>query len=447
MDRRKNHSRGLSQLHKSCAETDCLKTEWMKNDNTNLAAEVIARCKRLALFSEDSGSTRRTFLSPPMHDVHRELTTWLEPLGAVVRVDAVGNLRAVYPADTLDAPRLLIGSHLDTVPNAGAFDGILGVVLAVALLQALERRRLPYAVEIVGFSEEEGVRFGIPFIGSRALVGRVDENLLDTRDANGISVRQAIAAFGLNADKITEAHIEDSVCAYLEFHIEQGPVLEALGLSLAVVESIAGQSRMEFTFTGRSNHAGTTPMNLRFDAMAGAAEWIVAVEREAKNIPDLVATVGSVHTKPGAGNVIAGEARLTLDVRHREDKVRTKAVETVTNQAREIAQRRGLSVSFNTRLNQPAVALDSFLSGQIEHAITKSNCKPHRMVSGAGHDAMIMAEKIPSAMIFLRTPGGISHDPAESVAVEDVAKAIECGLHLLDQLASRPEFLKRTCRA
>jgi allantoate deiminase len=424
-----------------------MRLEWMKNDSAKLASEVIARCKRLALFSEDSGSTRRTFLSLPMHDVHRELTAWLKQLGAIVRVDAVGNLRAVYPAETPHAPKLLIGSHLDTVPNAGAYDGILGVVLAIALLAGLNGKPLPFAIEIVGFSEEEGIRFGVPFIGSRALVGRLDENLLNTQDANGFSVRQAIKAFDLDANKITEARIEDDVCAYLEFHIEQGPVLEALGFPLAVVESIAGQSRLEFAFTGRSNHAGTTPMNLRFDAMAGAAEWIVAVEREAKNIPSLVATIGSVHTEPGAGNVIAVEARLTLDVRHRDDNVRAKAVETMTYKAHEIAQRRGLSVSFNTRLNQPAVAMDSSLSGQIEQAIMKSGCKPHRMVSGAGHDAMIMVEKVPSAMIFLRTPGGISHDPAESVAIEDVAKAIECGLHLLDQLASQPEFLKRTCRA
>jgi allantoate deiminase len=419
----------------------------MKNDSAKLAVEVMARCRRLALFSEDSGGTRRTFLSPPMHDVHRELRTWLEQLGAVVRLDAVGNLRAVYPADTPDAPRLLIGSHLDTVPNAGAFDGILGVVLAVVLLQGLDGRRLPYAIEVIGFSEEEGVRFGTPFIGSRALVGRVDEDLLTTRDANEISVRQAIEAFGLETSEIAEAHIREDAGAYLEFHIEQGPVLEALGLPLAAVESIAGQSRMEFTFTGHSNHAGTTPMNLRFDAMAGAAEWIVAVEREAKNIRELVATVGSVHTQPGAGNVIAEEARLTLDVRHRDDEVRTAAVESMASQAREIAKRRGLSVSSCTRLNQPAVAMDSFLGGQIEQSIIKSGCKAHRMVSGAGHDAMIMAEKVPSAMIFLRTPGGISHDPTESVAVEDVAKAIECGMHLLEQFASHPELLKRTCRA
>jgi allantoate deiminase len=416
----------------------------VKNESANLAVEVIALCRKLALFSEDSGSTRRTFLSPPMREVHREITSWLEPLGTGVCVDAAGNLRAVYPAADADAPRLMIGSHLDTVPNAGAFDGILGVVIAVALLQGLEGRRLPYAVEVVGFSEEEGVRFGVPFIGSRALVGRLDENLLETQDARGISVRRAIEDFGLDPGELGQGHLQDDVCGYLEFHIEQGPVLENLGLPLAVVEEIAGQSRLEFTFTGRSNHAGTTPMNLRYDAMAGAAEWIVGVERQAKNVAGLVATVGSVQTKPGAGNVIAGQAKLSLDVRHRDDATRISAVETMTHQAQEIARRRGLSVHCSTRMNQPAVAMDAFLNGQIEKAIQKTGCKPHRMTSGAGHDAMILAGTVPSAMIFLRTPGGISHDPAETVLVEDVAKAIECGLNLLEQLAEQSAFQKRT---
>jgi allantoate deiminase len=416
-------------------------------DTKKLAEEVVARCRRLATFSEDSQGTRRTFLSPPMHDVHREIAEWLEPLGAGSRVDAAGNLRAVYPAEGMGAPRLLLGSHLDTVPNAGAYDGILGVVLAVALVKGLGGRRLPYAIEMVGFSEEEGVRFGTPFIGSRALVGRLDENLLNTQDAHGISVRKAIENFGLNPSEIGQASLQDDAFGYLEFHIEQGPVLDTLGRPLAVVEAIAGQSRMEFTFVGRTNHAGTTPMDLRVDAVAGAAEWITAVEREAKGIPGLVATVGSVEARPGASNVIAGEAHLTLDVRHAQDEVRTRAVEALTHKAEEIAHRRGLAVRCGTRMNQPAVAMDPFLSGQIEEAIRETGCEPHRMVSGAGHDAMVMAEKVPAAMIFLRTRGGISHNPAESVAVEDVEKAIACGLHLLDQLASSPALRTRTHRA
>ncbi len=419
----------------------------MKNEFTHLAEEVIARCQTLASFSEDAGSTRRTFLSPPMRDAHRQLAQWLEPLGFVVQIDAVGNFRAFCSAAEPDSPRLMVGSHLDTVPNAGAYDGPLGVLIAVALLQALHGRQLPYGIEVVGFSEEEGVRFGVPFIGSRVLVGRVDQTLLDTKDARGISVREAIEHFGLNPKEISQAHVASNVCGYLEFHIEQGPVLENLNLPLAVVEAIAGQSRMELTFVGRANHAGTTPMNLRHDAMAAAAEWISAVERTAKELSGLVATVGSVQTIPGAANVIAGEARLSLDVRHQDDKVRTKAVEQVIYSAQEIARLRGLSVRWEQRMNQPAVAMDALLGAQIEQAIGKAGCRPHRMISGAGHDAMIMAEQVPSAMIFLRTPGGISHDPAESVLLDDVAKGIEVGLYLLDQLTLAPRFQKRTCRA
>ncbi len=298
------------------------------------AEEVIARCRKLARFSEDSGSTRRTFLSAPMHDCHREIGRWIEALGAEVRIDAAGNLRGLYPGAESNAPRLLLGSHLDTVPNAGAYDGVLGVVLAVALLEDLDGRRLPFGIEVVGFSEEEGVRFGTPFIGSRALVGRLDEELLERQDAQGISVRKAIENFGLNPGEIPQAALGNDILGYVEFHIEQGPVLETLKRPLGVVEAIAGQSRLEFTFVGRANHAGTTPMHLRHDAIAGAAEWITAVEREAQSVPGLVATVGKIEAKPGATNVIAGEARLTLDVRHGSDEVRTRAVENLIRAGR-----------------------------------------------------------------------------------------------------------------
>jgi allantoate deiminase len=413
----------------------------------NRAEVVVARCQKLAHFSEDVGSTRRTFLSPPMHDCHREISAWLEPLGVEVSLDAVGNLRGVYPAVESNAPKLLIGSHLDTVPNAGAYDGILGVVLAVALLEALGERRFPFEIEVVGFSEEEGVRFGVPFIGSRALVGSVDEALLSRCDVQGIPVRKAIENFGLNPGEISQALLGADTLAYVEFHIEQGPVLEKLGRPLGVVEAIAGQSRLEFTFIGRANHAGTTPMDLRYDAIAAAAEWITAVERQAQNVPGLVATVGRINAQPGATNVIAGEACLSLDVRHGSNEDRTGAVEGFIRLAERISRRRGLSVSHNTLLNQQAVPMDPILVNEIEEAIRKTGCEPHGMVSGAGHDAMILAERVPTGMIFLRTPGGISHDPAESVELEDVAKAIECGLHLLDQIASSKAFQKRKCRA
>jgi allantoate deiminase len=342
---------------------------------------------------------------------------------------------------------LLIGSHIDTVPNAGAFDGVLGVVIAVALLEALENRRLSFAIEIVAFSEEEGVRFGTPFIGSLALVGRLDEDLLSREDANGISVRTAIKNFGLNPNDIVHAVLSDDTLAYLEFHIEQGPVLESLGRPLGVVEAIAAQTRMELGFSGRSNHAGTTPMHLRRDALAAAAEWIVAVERTAQHDTGLVATVGRILAFPGATNVIAAEALVTLDVRHKSNDIRDRAVNTLVRLAEEIVERRGLSLGQRVLLSQPAVSMDPFLVDQIQEAIRSTGHQPHRMTSGAGHDAMILAEKVPAAMIFLRSPGGISHDPAESVKADDVAAAFECGLHLLDQLANSAELQKRMCRA
>lgn len=412
----------------------------MLRDSEELAREVIARCRALARYSEDVDGIRRTFLSAPMRDCYREIAGWVAPLGITSRVDAVGNLRIIYPGAKSDARRLLIGSHLDTVPNSGAYDGVLGVVIAIAVLSAVDGRRFPFGIEVIGFSEEEGVRFGTPFIGSRAVAGTLDEKVLLRQDAQGISVRDAIADFRLNPAEIPLAAVGEDAIGYLEFHIEQGPMLENAGHPLGVVEAIVGQSRMMFTFTGKSNHAGTTPMNLRHDAMAGAAEWITAVECHARTTPGLVATVGAIRVKPGVGNVIAGEAELSLDVRHRDDNARKKAVDHLFHAAESITKSRGLNLQTSVLLDQPAVPMNPFLVSQIAEAMRKARCEPYRMVSGAGHDAMIMAARIPSAMIFLRTPGGISHDPAESVAVGDVAKAIECGLLLLEQLATSTNF-------
>src|SRR5579862_978644 len=414
------------------------------SDSHEAARLAIERCRKLASFSEDAEGTRRTFLSPPVRDCHREIAGWLESLGATTRIDAAGNLRGFYEGEDSGAPRLLIGSHLDTVPDAGAFDGILGVVIGVALLKGLRGKRLPFGVEVVGFSEEEGVRFGVPFIGSRALVGTLDEDLLRQQDKDGVSVYRAIEDFGLDASKISDAGVGDDVLGYVEFHIEQGPILEELGRPLGAVEAIAGQSRLEFTFVGRANHAGTTPMHLRRDAVAAAAEWIAAVEREARRVPGLLATVGAIAATPGVANVIAGETRVTLDVRHRSDEVREREAKGLILFAEEIAQSRGLTVRHRMLSFQPSVAMSPSLLDQVEESIRRTGAAPHRMVSGAGHDAMIMAEKVPSAMIFLRTPGGVSHSPAEAVLVEDVARAIEAGSNLLAVLASAPALQRRT---
>jgi allantoate deiminase len=399
------------------------------------AREVIRRCRLLAECSDEPGCTTRTFLSPVMRVVHSDLAAWMVDLGMIVRVDHAGNLRGVYAASHADAPRLFIGSHLDTVPRAGAFDGVLGVVLGIALIELLNGQRFPFAIEVVGFSEEEGVRFGVPFIGSRAFAGLVDRALLEHRDANGISVKDAIEAYGLDPASIDEAAVNATAVGYLEFHIEQGPVLDSLGIPVGIVDAIVGQTRAEATFGGVAGHAGTTPMASRRDALSGAAEWIGAVEREALAVPGLVATVGRIDADPGVGNVIAGRCSATLDVRHPDDELRTAAAERLAACAREIAGRRGLQVTWTPRLDQPAVAMDTALVAHLERAVRRAGAPVHRLSSGAGHDAMIVASRMPAAMLFVRSPGGISHHPDESVVEEDVAMALEVGRHFLNELS------------
>jgi allantoate deiminase len=404
------------------------------------AEKVISRCRHLGQFSEEPGQIKRTFLSPAMRDCMREVQRWMEAAGMQVKMDAAGNLRGRYAGASNTT--LMIGSHLDTVPNSGAFDGILGVMLGLALVESLDGERLPFSIELAAFSEEEGVRFHLPFIGSRALVGRVDPDFLATSDGDGISVAQALTSFGLDPLKIKDCQLGDETAAFLEFHIEQGILLESEDRSLGVVDAIVGQTRAEITFTGRARHAGTTPMRLRNDAVAGAAEWVVAVERVALETPGLVATVGDLRTHPGAGNVVAGQLRASLDVRHEDDAIRHRAVQTLLAQADSIAKRRGLTVASKMLMDQPAVPMDPALCALAAEAIRDTGIEPLSMVSGAGHDAMILAERVPSTMIFLRSPGGISHHPDESVRPQDVQNALAAGrafLRLMTKVVSKEQ--------
>jgi allantoate deiminase len=388
-----------------------------------LANKAIQYCRDLALCSEEPGRTTRTFLSPPMHDVHRLLDAWMRHVGMAVSVDAAGNLRGVRAGST--AGRIVIASHLDTVPNAGAFDGILGVVLGIAVVEALGNTWSGPTLEVIGFSEEEGVRFGIPFIGSRAIAGTLDEKILTA------PVIDAIRAFGLDPAWLPAARLSPETIAYLEFHIEQGPVLENLGLPLGIVEAIAGQSRLTLAFRGRANHAGTTPMSLRQDALAAAAEWIGQVEKLAVGELGLVATVGSISVEPNATNVIPEIARVSLDVRHSCDETRHSSVAEMLAAARQICGCRGITLASEQRFDQPAVALDAGLRETLSGSVQAAGYRVHHMTSGAGHDAMILAPHVPAAMLFLRSPGGISHRPDESVIPTDVEAAIEVGLRFV----------------
>jgi allantoate deiminase len=395
---------------------------------------ALARCKALSRFTEREGQILRTFLSPPMEDCHRLLWRWMEAAGLRVSVDRVGNLRGYYAAvdESSSTPRLILASHLDTVPNAGKYDGILGVVLGLSLVEALQGRRLKFGIEVIGFSDEEGVRYGVPFIGSRALAGTLGPGHLARRDADGILMASALGDYSAAHPEAEEPALHPHSRGYLEFHIEQGPILENAGLALGVVEAIAGQSRATITFRGRAGHAGTTPMTLRRDPLAAAAEWLVGIEAMALAIPGLVATTGRVNCEPGVANVIPGLARCSLDVRHAGDEVRRTALEQMLASARAVAARRQIAVEHVVEHDQPAVALDPVLTALAENAVQSAGVRPVRMVSGAGHDAMILAQRIPSTMIFLRSPGGISHHPDESVLAEDVAAALRAGLSFLD---------------
>jgi allantoate deiminase len=377
-----------------------------------------------------------------MHKVHELLRNWMEAAGMTVRIDAIGNLRGFWPGLSHESPRLLIGSHLDTVPNAGAFDGILGVVLGVAIVEELQGQRLPFAIEVIGFSEEEGVRFSKPFLGSLAVVGALDAKTLARTDRNGIRVAEAIQDYGLDPGQLPAAVLPDDAFAYLEFHIEQGPVLECEDTSLGIVEALIGQTRMQLVFTGQANHAGTTPMHLRHDALSAAAEWIVAVEDYASTHKGLVATVGKVDAAPGAGNVIAGHVTASLDVRHPEDAAREASVIAILQLAATAASKRGVQVTLSKQLEQSAVLLDPHLTALLSKAAGQAGFPGRRMTSGAGHDAMILAPKIPSAMLFLRSPRGLSHHPDETVLPQDVEAALATAMEFLAQLRDDRSNLK-----
>jgi allantoate deiminase len=402
------------------------------------AREVIRWCRLLAECSETPGAITRTFLSAPMREVHNRLSAWMARAGMSVRVDAVGNIHGIYPAKVSSKPsptaRLFIGSHLDTVPNAGAFDGVLGVVLAVALVEMLDERRFPFGIEVVGFSDEEGVRFGVPFIGSRVLAGTFVRDVLARRDDHHHTMEQVIRDFGLDPQRIETERATDAI-GYLEFHIEQGPVLDNLNLPLAVVETIVGQSRVDVTFSGMAGHAGTTPMKVRRDALACAAVWISEVEREANITAGLVATVGRIEVEPGAVNVVPGRCRLSLDARHPDDTVRKATVARLEKAAHDIAARRGLLTGWEQRLDQESVPMDAAMASILDRALEQTGFPAHRMSSGAGHDAMILAERMPVGMLFLRCANGISHHPDESVRVEDVAAALDAGRQFLEEMA------------
>jgi allantoate deiminase len=323
-----------------------------------------------------------------------------------------------------------VGSHIDTVPDAGKYDGVLGVLLGVAAAQALAVRQFKRALDVIAFSEEEGVRFRTPYLGSLAVCGRFTPELLARTDAEGVNIADAIRAFGLDPAEIPNAaYPPGQVAGYFEAHIEQGPVLESLDRPLGLVTAIVGQSRYWLRFIGKAGHAGAQPMGKRQDALAATAEFVSAVEKEAGVTDDLRATVGCLTVSPGAANVVPGEVRLSLDVRHEDDAMRGAAARAILRAATNAADWRRVEVESEQVVDEPAVRMDAELTRRLSAAAGPG---VERLVSGAGHDAVVMASICPTAMLFIRSPGGISHHPDENVRREDVRAAVEVMVRFLE---------------
>ncbi|WP_421697328.1 allantoate amidohydrolase [Ancylobacter sp.] len=401
-------------------------------------AALMARLDELARYSDEPGRLTRLYLSPAHRSAARVVAGWMEEAGMSVHMDAVGNVVGRYPGQSADAPVLLLGSHIDTVRDAGKYDGNLGVLAAIQAVGELNARgeRLPVALEVLAFGDEEGVRFPVTLSGSRAVAGTLDPSVLDAVDADGVRLRDALAAFGGRPDALASARHEPSaVEGYVEIHIEQGPVLESEDLAVGVVTAISGASRFTIDIDGEAGHAGTVPMNLRHDAVAAAAEIVLAVEELAQRTPDLVATVGCFTALPGAVNVIAAGARLTLDIRSPFDAVRRAAIEQLSSHLNAIGARRGVKVGMACFYEAPAVACDAELQARLQRAVERQNIPPRHLPSGAGHDGLAMAALCPVGMLFVRCAGGMSHSPTESITVEDAGTAVAVLLDFLRDYA------------
>ena len=417
----------------------------------DIGGRAKARCDLLGVspYSEVEGQLTRRFLTPAHDAALQALTQWMTAAGMTVRRDAAGSLVGRYEGETPGAPALMIGSHIDSVRNGGRYDGPLGIMLGIDLVEALRDagRRLPFAIEVIAFGDEEGSRFAASMSCSRAIAGTLDPAaVLDMRDADGVTLAQAFSAFGLDPASITDAARKPSdVIAFLEAHIEQGPVLEAEGLALGVVTAIAAQKRLMVRINGMAGHAGTTPMNLRKDPGPAAAECILALERICQAGTDnLVGTVGRMTALPGAFNVIPGAVEYSMDIRAETSATRDAAVEAVTAEIQTIAARRGLTATVGLMQALDESPCDTGLTTLLEEAVGDLGLPPRRLPSGAGHDAMVMATLCPTAMLFIRCEGGISHNPAESVTEADCALAARAMLGFVDKLSDQFLLSSRT---
>jgi allantoate deiminase len=396
---------------------------------------IVARIDELGNISEAAGQLTRCFLSKEHRAAAECILGWMREAGMRARLDAIGNVCGRYEGDRPGLPCLMLGSHYDTVRNAGKWDGPLGIITAIACVAELNRRnrRLPFAIEVIAFADEEGIRFASTLLGSRAVAGTFDESVLNSRDRDGISMREALSQFGLDPEHIgAAARARSELLAYVELHIEQGPVLEAEGLPVGVVTAISGATRLAVVLTGMAGHAGTVPMALRRDALAGAAECIAMIETFCRTDSGLVGTVGTIDAMPGATNVIPGRVLFTIDMRAASNVQRRKAVADVVRQIEQIAKRRELALQVDVTHENRTVPCAPWLKAQAADAIAGEGFRVFELPSGAGHDGMAMIDIADVAMVFVRCRGGISHHPDEHVDGADVDAGARVLLRLIE---------------
>jgi allantoate deiminase len=394
------------------------------------------RAHELGAITEEPGMLCRTFGSDAMRRANELVSGWMRNAGMTVRQDAVGNIIGSYGGDTERV--LLLGSHLDTVRDAGRYDGSLGVLVALAIVERLARRRAqhPFTIELAAFADEEGVRFGTTYLGSSAFTGSFDPALLELVDRDGVTLADAVRAFGGSPDVLAApGRPPEDLLGYCEVHIEQGPMLERGGLPVGVVTTITGQSRTTVEFLGEAGHAGTTPMDARRDALCAAAELVLTVERVACEHDGMVATVGQLAPYPGVGNVIPQSVTLSIDIRHPDDSLRKRASADLRHDAAQIGERRSIDLRWEQTQESASMPTDPALSAVLARAVTDAGAEVKHLPSGAGHDAAELAGIAPAAMLFVRCAGGISHSPAESVDLADVEVAIDVLEHFVTRLA------------
>ena len=403
------------------------------------ARTLMERCETLATHSIEEGMITRPFGTPALNAARDQIEAWMRDAGMTTRIDAIGNLIGRYDSDAAetDPKTFILGGHFDSVRDAGRYDGTLGVLSAIAAVERLNvtGTRLPFAIEAVAFAEEEGLRFHTTFLTSSPLAGTWDPARLAIQDADGVMLEEAIRAAGGDPAAVSDlARSPDSLLGFIEVHIEQGPVLEDRGLPVAVVSGITGSARAEIAVTGMAGHAGTVPMGSRRDALAAAAELVLEVERCGGSHKDLVATVGQLVVEPGASNVIAGRTKLTLDLRHPEPGVRERTVAALQHSANAIAARRSVELSWHDTGGFRETPCDDGLNRLLGDAIAAQGIEVLDVFSGAGHDAVSMAEVTPVTMLFVRCKDGISHNPLESITTDDVAVALRVLDAFLDRL-------------